>query len=190
MKSITSKLKKKLRQRSGDAGLTYGLLSVGMICLGFLLLMELMNGISTVRKVRDALDHAALSVAAENAPGAFGGIREGNGSVWSYEDGRAPSMNDSDAVTALDLERKLAEESGLGLVREEGTLCCYDGQGHLLYRISSLSVSCRNSLPAGESGSSCSFETSCRIYLRMYFLKLDVGPTLEVNVSSRFLPRF
>lgn len=190
MKCISNDLKRKLKQKLGDAKLTYGLLAVGMICLMTLLLMELMNGITTVRTVRDALDHAALSVAAENAPGAFGGIREGNGSVWAYDDGTAPAMNYSDVVTALDLERKLLEESGLGLTRDGGTLARYDDRGQLVYRISSLSVSCENSPLAGESGSSCTFKASCRLYLPMYFLKLDLGPTMDVIVSSRFLPRF
>lgn len=180
----------KLRQRRGDAKLIHGMLIIGIMCLMALLLMELMNVLSTVKLVRDSLDHAVLAAAADNAPDAFGGIREGNSGVWQYKDGSAPVMSYRDMLSSEDVERRLLETGPGDLVKEGSALVRYDRSGQLVFRISSVSVHCENPPPDGSSGSSCRISASCKLYIPMYFLRLDAGPTVTVEISSRFLPRF
>lgn len=181
--SIITKVHRKLSERRGDGQLIRALALTAAIVLVVVILAELWRMVIIVEGVDSNVERAVLATATSNAYVAFGGVREGNSSIYLGDGGAYIPR-----VDISDIEGFLIRNLALSL--DGHTLTRYTAYGQEIV-ISNLSVTVENPTYNAVFGDSAIFTSTYTVRIPLYFLKdLNLGITITRTTRTKWQPLF
>ncbi len=178
---VGKKIRQVLSNSRGEFSIIWGLV------VAFILILIFAGAFATVRtfavasRLTEAVSSAVVASAIDNSVEAFGGVREGNSSLYTYNSGAFAEL-----YSISDVYQKTADY--LKATNEGGTVTHYRDDGRFDYSISNIAVEVVNPNYDAAAGESVKFRVSYRLNIRLSLLASDnfdiIVPVNSSKVAS------
>ena len=184
MRSIGSKLRRVLQDRSGSGKYTWTAVWVIVFLLVAVVMMEFYRGYIVLRAVEDGLQNAIITTATENAYNAFPGLRDGHSTLYTFTD-----ADWEEIVDLGDVRRQMRTKYGC-VEGADGSLTQYDGS-KVRFKISGLQLAVSNPV-YDVTGLPVSFTITAtyQVELPMLFDQHPLYISLNQRQVSEWKPHF
>ena len=184
MRSIGSKLRRVLQDRSGSGKYTWTAVWVIVFLLVAAVMMEFYRGYIVLRAVEDGLQNAIITTATENAYNAFPGLRDGHSTLYTFTD-----ADWEEIVDLGDVRRQMRTKYGC-VEEADGSLIQYDGS-KARFKISGLQLAVSNPV-YDVTGLPISFTITAtyQVELPMLFDQHPLYVSLNQRLVSEWKPHF
>lgn len=184
MRSIGSKIRRLLQDRSGGGKYTWTAVWVIVFLMVAGVMMEFYRGYIVLRAVRDGLENAIITSATENAYNAFPGLRDGHSTLYTFTDADWEEIFDFRGVRQQMCSKYGCNEAA------DGSLTQYDGD-KVRFKISRLQLTVSNPV-YDVTGLPVSFTVTAnyQIELPMLFNQHPLYVSLNQRLVSEWKPHF
>lgn len=188
IKSCAARIREKLKDSKGASEYIRMLYILIIVTFIFSVVIEFGRCYVTSETINECVTDAVIAATTDNSYDAYGGVREGNSSIYTYDGG----LNFNEAVVVSDVQAKLVES--LGLTQDNPTtLTRYDAEVSegMHYRISDISITYDNPAYNANAGEKAKFHITYTVRIPAKFIgTIKIPITFHNKTDTEWLPIF